>query len=57
MEFEYEPELMVTISARRASPTEINFVVTASAGIESNSPKFQLWAKEKVAEFKETFGF
>lgn len=57
MEFEYEPELMVTISARRISPTEINFVVTASPGIATNSPQFQLWAKEKVAEFKETFGF
>lgn len=57
MEFEYEPELMVTISARRVSPTEINFVVTAGAGIETNSPTFQFWAKEKVAEFKETFGF
>jgi hypothetical protein len=53
----YEGELEVIFSARRKSPTELNFVVTADPGIDIKSENFQVWAKRELAEFKETFGF
>jgi hypothetical protein len=54
---EYEGELGVIFSARRKSATELNFVVTADAGIDIESEEFKVWAKRELAEFKETFGF
>jgi hypothetical protein len=54
---EYESELFVTFSARRKSETELKFVVTADPGIVVTSEQFQLWAKQELAQFKETFGF
>lgn len=54
---EYQSNLFVTFSARRKSETEIKFVVSADPGIVVTSEQFQLWAKQQLAQFKETFGF
>jgi hypothetical protein len=54
---DYQEGLGVIFSARRKSTNELNFVVTADAGIDVESVEFQSWAKQALAEFKETFGF
>lgn len=54
---EYQAGLFATFSARRKNSTELSFVVTADAGIATNSVDFQNWAKLELENFKETFGF
>jgi len=53
---EFQPELFVTISARRKNKDEIKFVISADSGIDISEHDFKQWAEVQLREFKETFG-
>jgi hypothetical protein len=53
---EYQENLSVTFSARKLNHNEIQYVISADKGIDTDGLEFKNWADTQLREFREIFG-